>query len=118
MLCARLGSVCGPEPRPALLHGDAQQNNFVSTHDGAVMVDSCPYFGHPEIDLAHVDYFQSVPEELFDGYREVLLIDAGFAGRRELWRLFAYLVVISVDGDTPLGRAFLTRLDDALRLYR
>ena len=43
LLCARLGSICGPESRPALLHGDAQQNNFVSTHDGAVMVDACPY---------------------------------------------------------------------------
>ena len=82
------------------------------------MVDACPYFGHPEIDLAHVDYFQSVPEELFDGYREVLLIDAGFAGRRELWRLYAYLAMITVDGDAAFGRASLTRLDDALRLYR
>ena len=118
LLCARLASVCGPEPRPALLHGDAQQNNFVSTRDGAVMVDACPYFGHPEIDLAHVDYFQSVPDELFDGYREVLLIDAGFAGRRELWRLYADLAMITVDGDSAFGRAFLTRLDDALHLYR
>ena len=118
LLCARLASVCGPEPRPALLHGDAQQNNFVSTRDGAAMVDACPYFGHPEIDLAHVDYFQSVPEELFDGYREVLLIDAGFAGRRKLWRLYAYLAMITVDGDAAFGRASLTRLDDALRLYR
>ena len=118
LLCARLASVCGPEPRPALLHGDAQQNNFVSTRDGPAMVDACPYFGHPEIDLAHVDYFQSVPEELFDGYREVLLIDVGFAGRRELWRLYAYLAMITVDGDSAFGRASLTRLDDALRLYR
>ena len=82
------------------------------------MVDACPYFGHPEIDIAHVDYFQSVPEELFDGYREVLLIDAGFAGRRKLWRLYAYLAMITVDGDAAFGRASLTRLDDALRLYR
>jgi Ser/Thr protein kinase RdoA (MazF antagonist) len=27
----RLPALCGPQPRPSLLHGDAQQNNFVST---------------------------------------------------------------------------------------
>jgi len=47
-------SLCGPEPAPSLLHGDAQQNNFVSTDAGAVIVDSAPYFGHPEVDLALV----------------------------------------------------------------
>jgi hypothetical protein len=33
----RLPSVGGPEPQPTLLHGDAQQNNFVSTDAGAVV---------------------------------------------------------------------------------
>jgi len=53
-LLGRLVSLCGPEPAPSLLHGDAQQNNFVSTDAGAVIVDSAPYFGHPEVDLALV----------------------------------------------------------------
>ncbi len=30
-LIGRLPALAGPEPRPALLHGDAQQHNFVST---------------------------------------------------------------------------------------
>jgi len=51
-IAARLPGLGGPEPRPALLHGDAQQNNFISTADGAVAIDPAPYFGHPEIDLA------------------------------------------------------------------
>jgi len=51
---ARLPDLAGPEPRPALLHGDAQQNNFVSTAAGAVVIDAAPYFGHPEADLALV----------------------------------------------------------------
>ena len=51
-LLRRLPELCGPEPRPTLLHGDAQQNNFVSAPAGAMVVDAAPYFGHPEIDLA------------------------------------------------------------------
>lgn len=46
-----------PDPVPALLHGDAQQNNFVSTADGAVVIDAAPYFGHPKADLALVDCY-------------------------------------------------------------
>ena len=61
----RLPALTGPEPRPSLLHGDAQPNNFVSTPAGASSSTGLPYFGHPEADLALVDYFQPVPDEVF-----------------------------------------------------
>jgi fructosamine-3-kinase len=114
---ARLPSLCGPEPTPALLHGDAQQNNFVSTADGAVVVDAAPYFGHPEYDLALVDYIAPADPELFRTYAELAPVDAGFAGRRELWRLHVYLAVIGVDGASAFGRSFLPRLAAAVRQY-
>jgi len=107
-----------PEPRPALLHSDAQQNNFVSTDAGAVVIDVTPYFGHVEIDLALVDYFEPVPDDLFEAYQDVASIDPGFAQRRELWRMFGYLAVVTVDGDKPFGRRILTRLVDAARHYQ
>jgi len=117
-LIGRLPALAGPEPRPALLHGDAQQHNFVSTPAGAVLVDAAPYFGHPELDLALLGYFDPVPRHVFDGYAELRTIDDGFPERRELWRLFAYLAVLSATGGTPLGRQFLTRLDQAVTSYR
>ncbi|MGH3173688.1 MAG: fructosamine kinase family protein [Streptosporangiaceae bacterium] len=101
-----------------MLHGDAQQNNFVSTAAGAVVIDPAPYFGHPEADRALVDYFQPVPDEVFRAYRDITPVDRGFAGRRELWRLPAYLAVIAVDGDGPFGRRYLERLAAAVRFYR
>jgi fructosamine-3-kinase len=116
-VAARLPGLCGPEPVPALLHGDAQQNNFVSVPGSAVLIDACPYFGHPEIDLALVDYFQPVPDALFQAYSEITLIDGGFAGRRELWRLFGYLAVVAVDGGNPFGRSVLPRIAAAVRQY-
>jgi protein-ribulosamine 3-kinase len=116
-LLERLPTLCGPEVRPALLHGDAQQHNFVTTDAGAVVVDVAPYFGHPEIDLALVDYFDPVPEDVLDAYQDITPIDPGFAQRRELWRLFGYLAVVTVDGDKPFGRRILTCLADAVRRY-
>ncbi len=57
----------------------AQQNNFVTTDTGAVVADVAPYFGHPEIDLALVDYFHPVPNDVFDAYRDIARIEAGFS---------------------------------------
>ncbi len=115
---ARLPELCGPEPRPALTHGDAQQHNFLSGPDGAVLIDPAPYFGHPEVDLAFVDYFEPVPDEVFDAYREVAPVDSGFTYRRELWRLHGYLAVVTVDGTNDFGRAFLDRIAAAVAGYR
>jgi protein-ribulosamine 3-kinase len=115
-LVQRLPALCGPEPQPTLLHGDAQQNNFISTDAGAVVADVAPYFGHPEIDLALVDYFHPVPDAVFDAYRDVAPIDAGFAQRRDLWRVFVDLACITVE-DTPFDRYALTRLAATSRRY-
>jgi fructosamine-3-kinase len=82
-----------------------------------VPVDVAPYFGHPEYDLALLDYISPTAPELFRAYAELAPVDAGFAGRRELWRLHVYLAVIGVDGANPFGRSFLPRLAAALRQY-
>jgi fructosamine-3-kinase len=116
-LLPRLGSLGGDDPVPSLLHGDAQQNNFMSTPDGPVAIDTAPYFGHPELDLALIDYFAPVPPATFDGYRDVRPIDREFGERRELWRIFAYLAVIACDGQNPFGRSFISRLADAAARY-
>ena len=101
-LIARLPGLDIPPSQPRLLHGDAQQNNFISTAAGAVAVDPAIYYGNPEIDLAHVDYFQPVPDDVFVGYQEILPIDPGFAERRDLWRVSAYLAALAVDWLEPL----------------
>ena len=116
-LLQRLPTLCGPEPRPTLLHGDAQQHNFVSTNAGAFVIDAAPYFGHPELDLALVDYFDPVPEDVFRAYQEIVPVDGGVDERRNLWRIFGYLAVATVDGDKPFGRRMLKRLADAVRSY-
>ncbi len=113
----RLPRLCGPSPRPTLLHGDAQQNNFLTGKDRAYLLDVAPYYGHPEIDLALLDYFAPVPPEVFDAYREVMPIDDTFGERRELWRLFGYLAVVTVDGDSPFGRPFAGRIAAAVKRY-
>lgn len=111
-LISRLPDLCGPEVVPSLLHGDAQQNNFISTEIGPVVIDPAVYFGHPEMNLAYVDYFQSVPKDVFDGYQDELPIDPGFRERRDLWRVWGYLAAVTVEGPSYLGK-----LTDAIQRY-
>ncbi|MEV0460024.1 fructosamine kinase family protein [Catellatospora methionotrophica] len=117
-LAGRLPQLCGPEPEPSLLHGDAQQNNFLTTATDTVLLDTSPCYGHPEADLALLDYFAPVPGEVFDGYRDVAPIDPDFPQRRELWRLHGYLAVVAVDGASAFGRPFVGRIADAVARYR
>lgn len=102
-LIGRTPKLCGPAVAPTLLHGDAQQNNFISSAAGAVVIDPAVYYGHPELDLALVDYFRPVPEAVWQGYRETRPIDAGFAERRDLWRVHGYLAGVAVEGAGYLG---------------
>ncbi len=103
-LIQRLPDLCGPEIVPSLLHGDAQQNNFISTEGGAVVIDPAVYYGNPEMDLAFIDYFQPVPEDVFHAYQEELPIDPGFWERRDLWRVYGWLAAVTVEGSAYLGK--------------
>lgn len=111
-LIARLPALCGPAVRPTLLHGDAQQNNWISTARGPVVIDPAAYYGHPEMDLAFLDIWQPVPEEVLAAYGEERPIDPGFGERRELWRLWGYLAAVTVEGP-----AYLPRLVAAVGRY-
>ena len=90
----RLDTILRSPCYPSLLHGDAHQNNILSTLEGPVFIDPNVHFGHPELDLAFVDYFQPVPEALFSAYAEVLPIDGDFPDRRELWRMPFFLAMV------------------------
>jgi protein-ribulosamine 3-kinase len=111
-IISRLPELCGPRMVPTLLHGDAQQNNFISTASGAVVIDPAVYFGHPEMDLAYIDYFQAVPPDVFEGYQDELPIDPGFWERRPLWRIWGYLAAVTVEGS-----GYLSKLTGAVQRY-
>jgi len=111
-LIARLPGMDIPISPPVLLHGDAQANNYISTAAGAVVIDPAVYYGLAEVDLAHLETFQKVPSVVFEGYREILPIDAGFEERRDLWRIPAYLLCIAIE-----GQGYLPGLKQALEKY-
>lgn len=108
-LIVRLPELCGPEVTPTLLHGDSQQNNFISTAGDTYVIDPAIYYGHPEMDLALIDSFQPAPSIVFDAYAEEMSVDKGFRERRHLWRLPIYLAAVALE-----GAIHLKSLTDAL----
>jgi fructosamine-3-kinase len=114
----RLTERCGPPVRPTLLHGDAHQNNFLSTAQGPVLIDPSVYYGHPEMDLAYLDFFAEMgffaptPAAFYAGYGEVAPVADGFDQRRNLWRIPAWLAMVQVDGPQHM-----TKLSAALQNY-
>ena len=111
-MIGRLPDLVGPERQPTLIHGDVQQNNFISTETGTYVIDPAIHYGDPELDLAFVGYWQPVPDHVFDGYREEMAIPPGFRERRDLWRISGYLAAVAVEGS-----AYLDMLTDALHPY-
>jgi len=111
-LIGRVPALCGPEIAPTLLHGDAQQNNFISTEFGPVVIDPAVYYGHPEMDLAQIDLFQPVPDAVYEGYQDVRPIEPGFWERRNLWRVWGYLASVAVE-----GQGYVERLAEAVSFY-
>ena len=111
-LSERLPGLAGPPVAPSLLHGDAHHNNFISTAQGPYLIDPAVYYGHPEMDLAYIDFFAPASPAFFAGYREVAPIDVGFAARRDLWRIPAWLAMVEVGGPE-----YLDGLLEALRKY-
>jgi fructosamine-3-kinase len=111
-IITRLPELCGPEMTPSLLHGDAQQNNFISTAEGTFVIDPAVYYGNSEMDLALIDSFQPVPDDIFIAYRDELPIDPGFPERRNLWRIPLYLAAVALEGPMHLNK-----LIDSLRKY-
>jgi fructosamine-3-kinase len=103
-LADRMPRLCGTDVRPTLLHGDAQKNNFITTESVVFLIDPSVHFGHPEMDLAFVDYFEPVPGDFFDAYAEQAVIDPGFAERRELWRVGAWLAAVAVRGPSVVPK--------------
>ncbi|MEE4193710.1 MAG: fructosamine kinase family protein [Anaerolineae bacterium] len=108
---SRLPQLMGDAVEPTLLHGDAQRNNYVSTPEGAYVIDPAVYYGHREYDLAYLDVFQPVPEDVLDAYQEMMPIDPGFEERKDLWRLYGYLSIVSFEG------IFQDKLMAAVRKY-
>ncbi|WP_018257486.1 fructosamine kinase family protein [Halomicrobium katesii] len=101
--CADFESLLSEPETPALLHGDAWRTNLLT--DGrrvTAFLDPTCYYGHPEVELAYVDWTETFGDAFFDRYQRERGVDLGAAfwdRRRYIYRLSPLLVHVHLFGD-------------------
>ena len=97
---------CGPEPRPARLHGDLWAGNMIVVEHGLpCLIDPAAYGGHPEVDLAMMKLFGGFGTRVFDAYRETSPLEPGYEHRTALWQLYPLLVHVNLFGGSYIDQA-------------
>jgi fructosamine-3-kinase len=93
-------------PVPSLLHGDLWSGNAGVTEDGEpVIFDPAVYYGDRETDLAMTELFGGFSAAFYAGYAQAFPLDAGYAGRRDLYNLYHVLNHLNLFGGGYLGQA-------------
>jgi fructosamine-3-kinase len=82
----------GYTPRPSLLHGDLWGGNRGTLANGTpVIFDPAVYYGDREADLAMTRLFGGFGPRFYAAYEDAWPLDAGAAGRRDLYNLYHVL---------------------------
>ncbi len=89
----------GYRPRPSLLHGDLWSGNYAADDSGCPLIfDPAVYYGDRETDLAMTELFGGFSSDFYHAYREASPLDAGYALRRVLYKLYHVLNHLNLFG--------------------
>ncbi len=94
----RLGGII-PEEKPALLHGDLWNGNYMVDETGnACLIDPAVYYGHREIDIAMTRLFGGFPNEFYGNYHDAFPLEKGWENRIDLFNLYPLLIHVNLFG--------------------
>jgi fructosamine-3-kinase len=97
-ICKTLTSLI-PEEKPALLHGDLWNGNFMVWQNGHVAIfDPAPYYGHREMDIAMSKLFGGFEPAFYEGYQQALPLQPGYSEREKIHQLYPLLVHLLLFG--------------------
>lgn len=97
-VCARLQDIF-PDERPALLHGDLWNGNFICGANGrAAIFDPAMYYGCREMDIAMTHLFGGFDQKFYNSYNYHFPLVPGWESRIELCQLYPLLVHLVLFG--------------------
>ena len=100
-------------PRASPLHGDLWAGNYLIDQSGkAYIIDPSFYYGHAEIDLAMSRLFGGFGPSFYEGYHEIIPLQAGAEDRRDIYQLYYLLVHLNM-----FGRSYLSSVQHILNRY-
>jgi protein-ribulosamine 3-kinase len=94
-----------PKEKPALLHGDLWNGNYMVENDGsACLIDPAVYYGHREMDLAMTKLFGGFDEEFYEAYNATFPLQPGFESRVDIHNLYPLIVHVNLFGGGYLSQ--------------
>ena len=94
-----------PNEKPALIHGDLWNGNFLVDNFGApVLVDPAVYFGSREIDVAMSKLFGGFSNQFYESYNDEFPLEQDWQSRVDIWNLYPLLVHANLFGDSYLNQ--------------
>jgi len=88
-----------PVEKPALIHGDLWNGNFMITANGSpCLVDPAVYYGHREADIAMTQLFGGFQRDFYYAYNQAWPMEKDWQKRIDIFNLYPLLVHVNLFG--------------------
>ena len=88
-----------PVEKPALIHGDLWNGNYMVTADGSpCLVDPAVYYGHREADIAMTRLFGGFSPDFYGAYNQAWPMEKSWEKRMDVYNLYPLLVHVNLFG--------------------
>ena len=102
-----------PNEKPALLHGDLWNGNFLAKNgDTPMLIDPAIYYGNREIDIAMSKLFGGFNSDFYFAYNESHPLENGWKERIQICNLYPLLVHVNL-----FGGAYINQVKNILSYY-
>ncbi len=103
-LFKKLPDIIPPE-KPALVHGDLWNGNFIVSADGSpCLIDPAVYYGHREADIAMTQLFGGFQPEFYQAYNQWWPMEKEWQKRMDIFNLYPLLVHVNLFGGGYAGQ--------------
>jgi protein-ribulosamine 3-kinase len=94
-----------PVEKPALIHGDLWNGNFMVTAAGSpCLIDPAVYYGHRESDIAMTQLFGGFQPEFYQAYNQAWPMEKEWQKRMDIFNLYPLLVHVNLFGGGYAGQ--------------
>lgn len=97
-----------PDEKPALVHGDLWNENYLLTQEGRpALIDPAVAYAPREMDLGMMKLFRGFPDKAFSIYQDIFPMESGWEDRIEIWQLYYLLAHLNLFGQNyfhPISR--------------
>lgn len=93
-----------PEEKPALIHGDLWNGNFLCLgEEQPALIDPAICYAHREMDLAMTYLFGGFSTLFYQAYQEAFPLEPGWEKRMDIYQLYFLLVHVNLFGGGYIG---------------